>query len=64
MTVTIDDIRRFHCTRGIRRWFESQGLDFRAFLCSGIAADRLLATGDARAKQVIDAKRAAQEADR
>lgn len=55
--VTIDDIRKAgHCVRGARRWFESHGLDFGTFLERGIAAEALLATGDALADQVIQRK--------
>ena len=34
-----------HCARGIRRWFNTHGLDFRAFMREGITADAMLATG-------------------
>lgn len=52
--ITIDDIRRYHCPGGIRRWFEANGLDFRQFLDDGgWPASRLLATGDALAERVV-----------
>ncbi len=52
--ITIDDIRRYHCVSGIRRWFEAHNLDFRAFIRDGgIPASELLATGDALAERVV-----------
>ena len=54
LTITMDDILRAgHCARGTRRWFDEFGLDFRAFLKSGIPATDLAATGDGLAIQVI-----------
>lgn len=63
MIITIDDIRRLHCVRGARRWFEQNGLDFRDFLENGISEERFLATGDALAQEVVDDKRAREQAD-
>lgn len=57
MIITIDDVRRVHCVRGAKRWFEQHGLDFKVFLAEGLDAEVLLATGDLRARQVVDAKR-------
>lgn len=52
--ITITDIRRAgHCAIGIRRWFESRGLDFRAFLRDGITVELFLATGDGMAAEVV-----------
>lgn len=56
MIITIDDVRRWHCTRGVRRWFDQHGLDFKAFLRDGIDAETFLASGDERARQIVDAK--------
>lgn len=57
LIITITDIRRAgYCTRGARGWFEGYGLDFRAVIQNGIAADDLLATGDAHAAKVVGAK--------
>lgn len=53
LIITIDDIRRVHCARGIKRWFGDQGLDFRGFLKNGIPAIDLAATGDGLALRVI-----------
>ncbi len=61
MTITIDDVRRHFCTRGAKAWFERHGLDFRDFLANGVDAEVLLAVGDARARQVVDAKRQQRE---
>lgn len=57
MRITIDDVRRFHCARGARRWFEVHGLDFRSFLREGIDAETFLASGDQRAAHIVEAKR-------
>ena len=52
--VTIDDIRKTgHCVKGIRRWFEAYGLDFRQFISTGIRASELEATGDQLAFEVV-----------
>jgi DNA-binding LacI/PurR family transcriptional regulator len=54
LTVTITDLARAgYCARGARRWFEGNGLDFRAFLKDGIPASALLATGDAMAERAV-----------
>jgi hypothetical protein len=45
--VTIADVRKAgHCTRGLRRWAQANGLDFADFLKHGISIARLEATGD------------------
>lgn len=52
--ITIADVRRSqHCVRGARLWFESHGFDFQDFLRHGMPAERLLATNDALAIQVV-----------
>lgn len=53
LVITMTDIRRFHCVRGIKSWFAGYGLDFRAFRKSGILATDLAATGDGHALRVI-----------
>ena len=45
-TVTMDHVRRLHCSSGARRWFEAHGLDFRDFLKNGIDAVTFVARGD------------------
>ena len=56
--ITINDVRASgHCARGARVWFEAHGLDFRDFLKNGIGEDKLLATGDAMAIEVVMRKR-------
>jgi hypothetical protein len=56
--ITIDDVRKAgHCALGARRWFESHGLDFRDFLKNGIETERLLATGDGHAADMVRRKR-------
>ncbi|MFN3862303.1 MAG: hypothetical protein ACK4R2_12635 [Roseateles sp.] len=55
LTITIDHVRAAGlCVPGTRTWFARQGLDFRAFLREGIAAEMLLATGDAMARRVVE----------
>ncbi len=55
LLITIDHVRTAGlCVHGTRTWFARQGLDFRAFLREGIAADVLLATGDAMALRVVE----------
>lgn len=57
--ITINDVTAAgHCAKGARRWFEGHGFDFRDFLKRGIRASRLLETGDALARRVVDKKRA------
>lgn len=56
--VTIADVRKSgHCASGAREFFESNNLDFRDFLKNGVKASVLLATGDARAVQVVNRTR-------
>lgn len=56
--VTIADVRKSgNCASGARAFFEDNGLDFRAFLHDGVKASTLLATGDARAVQVVNRTR-------
>lgn len=54
--ITIDDMRPDHCARGIRRWFDANGLDLRDFLENGIEAKALFATGDPLVIAVIEKK--------
>jgi hypothetical protein len=57
LRITITDISRAgYCPSGARRWFDSYGLDFRAFLRDGISAGDFLATGDALAERVVQMK--------
>ncbi|MCL6619129.1 MAG: hypothetical protein K6T33_05000 [Thermomonas hydrothermalis] len=61
-TVTIDHVRAAGmCVHGARAWFARQGLDFRAFLREGIAAETMLATGDAMALRVVEIARQRQQ---
>jgi hypothetical protein len=60
--VTIDHVRAAGlCVHGTRTWFARQGLDFRAFLAQGLPAARLLATGDAMARRVVEVAQARHE---
>lgn len=57
MRITVNDIRAAgHCSRGIKNWFDAQGLDFRDFLKNGIAVEDFLASGDGQARQVVERK--------
>ena len=52
--VTIQDLRAArYCLAGVRPWFRRHGLDWQAFLDSGIEADTLRATGDALVEPVM-----------
>jgi hypothetical protein len=52
--VTIQDLRAArYCLAGVRPWFRRHGLDWQAFLDSGIEADTLRATLDALVEPVI-----------
>ena len=52
--VTIQDLRAArYCLAGVRPWFRRHGLDWQAFLDSGIEANTLRATGDALVEPVI-----------
>ena len=53
--VTINDVRRAgYCPSGARRWAEMHGIDFRDFLKNGIAASRLLETGEPMAIRAVE----------
>lgn len=62
--ITIKDIRSAgYCTRGARRWFTDNGLDFRAFLernddgsYVGISREEFLATGCPMAIHIVEVK--------
>ncbi len=41
------------CMKGAREWFARHGFPWSDFVASGIAADRLLATGDKLAQDVV-----------
>lgn len=63
LIITAADIRKAgHCiVPGTKRWFADHGLDFRSFIKNGIAAETLLATGDALANQVVERTRARRD---
>lgn len=54
MRVTISDMRKFYCVKGIKSWFEHQGLDFKDFLANGIDAQDLLDTNDSSAYKIVE----------
>ncbi len=41
------------CARGARAWFAAHGLSWSDFVAYGIAAETLIATGDALALRVV-----------
>lgn len=59
MTETITIVRMVHirqakmCSSGAREFFKRHGLDWQDFLNNGIDAEKLRATGDAMAIQVV-----------
>lgn len=55
LVITIDDIRRIHCVRGLKGWWRNYPdlPAFRDFLTNGIPATDLAATGDGLALRVI-----------
>ena len=42
-----------YCRDGVKAWFSAHGLDWREFVRNGITAQRLEATGDAFALEVV-----------
>ena len=61
LRVTIADFRAAGiCPRARDLFFVPHGLDWRAFVREGIPAEELLATGDARAAQVVEVARGRQ----
>lgn len=57
LIVTMTDIALAgYCPSGARSWFGRKELDFRGFLKNGIAAEDLLATGDAMAINTVERK--------
>lgn len=49
------------CGQGSRPWWVQHGLDWSDFLTNGIAAEKLLATGDPLAKRVVEVARREQD---
>lgn len=54
LTVPYFHRRRGLCRSGARNWFARHGLDWASFKREGIAAETLLATGDAFALAVVE----------
>jgi len=53
--ITMRDIRRAKmCSVGARTFFIRHGLDWSAFLKHGIDSEKVLATGDAMARRVVE----------
>lgn len=58
LIITMRDIRAAKmCSRGTRAFFQRHGLDWSAFLKNGIPAEKLAATGDPMALQVVEVAR-------
>ncbi len=56
MMITMQDAResRLGCAWGMRRVARRYGLDVQKFLREGIAAEELLATGDAQLRAIVE----------
>lgn len=60
MIIRVNDVRRAGvCVNGLRAFFTQHGLDLHKFIEHGIEAERLLATGDAMAAEVVKQAREA-----
>jgi hypothetical protein len=57
-SVPLHGVRPGHCRAGAKAWFAAHGIDWRGFVRDGIAAQQLLATGDAFALEVVEWARA------
>jgi hypothetical protein len=56
--IRMPDIRRVKmCSNGTREFFTKHNLDWNSFLINGITSDKLEATGDALAINVVKAAR-------
>lgn len=61
MRITMEHVRQVRgfnarpgfCRKGVKRWFESRGLDYSDFLKNGIEEQTLLDTGDPMAVAVV-----------
>lgn len=62
LIIRMDDVRSVKmCSRGTRDFFKKHDLDWSDFLQNGIPADKLAATGDPMALQVVEAARGRQQ---
>lgn len=55
--ITIKDLRRAKVCPRASLWFKARGFDWKDFVRNGIEAEKLLATGDAQAKRVVEIAR-------
>lgn len=62
-TVPTWTTRTGYCAKQSRAFFAEHGLDWLAFVQSGIDAEVLLATGNALAAHLVEHARAVEEAD-
>lgn len=46
------------CSKGARTFFTRYGLDWNDFLKNGVEVEKVLATGDAMGKKVVEVARA------
>lgn len=66
LIVTLEDARSItnskqqFCTKGIRAFFNKYDLDYQDFRRNGIDAEKLIATGDSMAMQVVEVARGRQ----
>lgn len=63
LRVTMRDVRESGlCVRGVRRWFDSKGLDFRDFLANGMPVSQAEALNDGFVNRAIECARARAKA--
>lgn len=61
VTVRMEHMRKARmCSNGVRAFFKRHELDWSDFLKHGIPAEKLAATGDAMALQVVEVARGQQ----
>jgi hypothetical protein len=64
MMIHVQDCREVgYCMKSVRPWFERHGLDWQKFVREGITAERLLATEDEYARQIVEHVRKREAAD-
>lgn len=56
--ITLKDVRASNlCSAGARHWFKKYNLDWMDFLKNGVPASKMLATGDALGRRLVDVTR-------
>lgn len=54
--ITMEDVRRVHCVRGIVKWLKDYGFDVRDFIANGLPESQIRQMDDAYAQQIIKMK--------